>query len=332
MTRRILANLLAEEELARTHRRAPPSRSVLATASRMALLLRVFAREGDHLWLPGTVDPALLPAIPGGPQPILESGPLRGLPPADEVLAWCETPTAMAHRGGARAGPGRSPGTRRCTISSGSCRPPPPRSSPRFTTAAFISRSRRRSAAPYRALGGWSPSRTSTARSTAVRQSWVVKAPFSASGRSRYIERNGPGLIDPKARRTVERLFAYHGALYFEPWMERTEDFGVSALLADGADAELRIVGIHRQRVDRKGQFEGIDLDAGLSAQDRDRLLQTVEAVAAALRREGYAGPFGIDAWRYRRADGALILNPLGEINARMTFGLVAWTAAGRAG
>jgi hypothetical protein len=57
----------------------------------------------------------------------------------------------------------------------------------------------------------------------------------------------------------------------------------------------------------------------------------TTEAVAAALGREGYVGPFGIDAWRYRRADGALVLNPLGEINARMTFGLVAWTAAGRA-
>jgi hypothetical protein len=36
-------------------------------------------------------------------------------------------------------------------------------------------------------------------------------------------------------------------------------------------------------------------------------------------------GPFGIDAWRHRLPDGTLALNPLGEINARMTFGLVAW-------
>jgi hypothetical protein len=157
-------------------------------------------------------------------------------------------------------------------------------------------------------------------------RAWIVKAPLSASGRSRYIERNGPALTDHKSRRTVERLFDQHGPLLFEPWMERTEDFGVSALLGP----ELRIVGIHGQKVDRKGQFAEIDLHPDLSRQDRDQLLRTVEAVAAALRQAGYVGPFGIDAWRYRREDGAVVLHPLGEINARMTFGLVAWTAAGR--
>jgi hypothetical protein len=157
----------------------------------------------------------------------------------------------------------------------------------------------------------------------------VVKAPLSASGRSRYIEREGPALTDPVARRRVERLFERHGPLFFEPWMERTGDFGVSALL--GPD-ELRIVGVHRQTVDIKGQFAGIDVEAGLPPGDRERLVETAEAVAAALRQAGYVGPFGIDAWRYRKENGETVLHPLGEINARMTFGLVAWTAAGRAG
>jgi len=155
--------------------------------------------------------------------------------------------------------------------------------------------------------------------------SWVLKAPLSASGRARYIERNGPALTDPKARRTVERLFDQHGPLLFEPWMDRTEDFGVSALLGP----ELKIVGIHGQKVDTKGQFAGIDLKPDLSRQDRDRLQETTEAVADHLRKAGYVGPFGIDAWRYR-TEGGIVLNPLGEINARMTFGLVAWAAAGR--
>jgi hypothetical protein len=329
LTRRILANLLAEEDLARTHRRAPPSRSVLATASRMALLLRVFAREGDRLWLPTQIDPAPFPAIPGGPQPILESCPLRDLPPADEVLAWCETPAAMAHRGGPRA-PGTIPWD--APLHDLLWRLPTP--SPEIVARVHHRRFHLQVAAEIGcALPGARMVESLADLDRALRdgpRSWVVKAPFSASGRSRYIERHDdPALADPKARRTVQRLFAYHGPLLFEPWMERTEDFGVSALLADG---ELRIVGIHRQRVDRKGQFEGIDLEAGLAAQDRDRLVATTDAVAAALRREGYTGPFGIDAWRYRRADGALVLNPLGEINARMTFGLVAWTAAGRDG
>jgi hypothetical protein len=330
MTRRILANLLGEEDFARTHRRAPPPRSVLATASRKALLLRAFAREGDRLWLPSPVDSALLTEIPGWPRPILESGELRDLPRADEVLAWCETPVAMAHRGGPRA-IGTIPWD--APLHDLLWRLPTP--SPEVVARVHHRGFHLQVAAEIGcALPGARMVESLVELDRSLRngpRSWVVKAPFSASGRSRYIERNGPALSDPKARRTVEGLFAYHGPLYFEPWMERTEDFGVSALLADGTDAELRIVGIHRQRVDRKGQFEGIELDAGLAAEDRERLVATTEAVAAALGREGYVGPFGIDAWRYRRADGALVLNPLGEINARMTFGLVAWTAAGRA-
>jgi hypothetical protein len=155
----------------------------------------------------------------------------------------------------------------------------------------------------------------------------VLKAPLSASGRNRYIERMGPRISDPHSRRRVERLFVHHGPLLFEPWMNRTADFGVSALLDPTG---LRIVGIHGQRVDVKGQFAGIDLQPVLSEAERARLLETVESVSTALRRKGYAGPFGIDAWRYRKENGEEILHPLGEINARMTFGLVAWALAER--
>ena len=152
-------------------------------------------------------------------------------------------------------------------------------------------------------------------------RSWVVKSPLSASGRDRYIERMGPEISDPRARRTIARLFDRHGPLLFEPWMNRTADFGVSALLTL---TELRIVGIHGQHVDRKGQFAGIDLQPSLSGSERERLLETVESVALALRRADYAGPFGIDAWRYRKPGGEEMLHPLGEINARLTFGRVA--------
>jgi hypothetical protein len=158
-------------------------------------------------------------------------------------------------------------------------------------------------------------------------RAWVLKAPLSASGRNRYIERNGPKIADPRSRRRVERLFESHGPLLFEPWMNRTADFGVSALLDSSG---LRIVGVHGQKVDIKGQFEGIDLQPVLSEAERARLLETVESVGTALQRKGYMGPFGIDAWRYRTESGEEILHPLGEINARMTFGLVAWALAER--
>jgi hypothetical protein len=316
--RRILANLLCEDELA--GRRASPPRSVLETVARMAPLLRVFAREGDRLWSPAPVDPESVPEIPGLPRPVFESGPLRDLPPVDEVLAWCETPAAAAHRGGARPS---SEISWDAPLHDLLWRLP---TSPPSVVATVHHRAFCLQIAEEIgcALPGARMVESIAELDRALQMAppaWVVKAPLSASGRSRFIERNGQTLADPKARRTVERLFEIHGPLLFEPWMERTEDFGVSALL--GPD-RLRIVGIHGQRIDRKGQFLGIDLHPGLSGQDRDQLLRTVEEVAAALRRASYLGPFGIDAWRYRRDDGALILNPLGEINARMTFGLVA--------
>jgi hypothetical protein len=312
--RRILANLLCEDDLA-GHRRISPPRTVLDTVARMAPRLRVFAREGDRLWSPAPIGPGRD-----------ESGPLRDLPPADEVLAWCETPEAMAHRGGPRRPVAISWDTPLRDLLWQLPTPPP------AVVAAVHHRAFHLQIAEEIgcALLGAGMVASLAELDRALRSAppaWIVKAPLSASGRSRFIERNGPTLADPKARRTVERLFERHGPLLFEPWMDRTEDFGVSALL--GPD-DLRLVGIHGQKVDRKGQFAGIDLHPDLAAPDRNQLLETVEAVATALRRAGYVGPFGIDAWRYRREDGSIRLHPLGEINARMTFGLVEWAAAER--
>jgi hypothetical protein len=307
--RRILANLLCENELA--GRRASPPRAVLETVARMAPLLRVFAREGDRLWSPA-------------PGPDLESDPLRALPPADEVLAWCETSSALEHRGGPRR-----PAAIDWDAPLHDLVWQLPTPSPDVVAAVHHRAFHLQVAQSIGcALPGARMVESLPELDRLLREAppaWVLKAPLSASGRSRFIEKSGSALTDPKARRTVERLFDHHGPLLFEPWMDRTEDFGVSALLGP----ELKIVGIHGQKIDRKGQFVEIDLHPAISPQDRNRLLETTEAVAESLRNAGYVGPFGIDAWGYRTATGT-VLNPLGEINARMTFGLVAWARRGR--
>jgi hypothetical protein len=314
--RRILGNLLAEADLAcltssdpRRRRHRPPPGTVLRTASRRAAQLRVFAREGDLLWVPG-------------------DGPIDALEPTAELLAWCETPDSVRLRAEPR-GP----------IDPDTFRDAPLRElvwhlpvAPPAVVAAVHHRAFHLRVAEELgcALPGTRMVESLADLDRALREpaapaSWVVKAPLSAAGRDRYIARQGPALADPKDRRTVEHLFARHGPLLFEPWMERIADYGCAALLTA---AGLRIIGIHRQRVDRKGQFAGIELDAGLPVRDRERFREVVEGVAAALRREGYAGPFGVDAWTYRRPAGGAVFHPLGEINARMTFGLVAWAAS----
>jgi hypothetical protein len=316
MGRRIIGNLLGEDDLA--GRRGTPSRSVLDKASRMATLLRVFAREGDRLWLPASLETEI-PEIPGLPVPILETGPLRDLSLVDEVLAWCETPEVAAHRVRPRA-----PAAWDAPLHELLWRLPVP-------TPSVVARGHHRAFCLQvaRDLGCALPGARmvkSLADLDGAPPGWVVKAPLSAAGRDRYIERGD--FSDPKARRTVERLFERHGPLLFEPWMDRVADYGVSALLASEG---TRIVGVHRQRVDGKGQFNGIDLTSPISSEIRDRLTETALAVGDALRREGYAGPFGIDAWEYL-SNGATVLHPLGEINARMTFGLVAWAMVERLG
>lgn len=301
--RSILANLLCEDELARR----TPSRKTLETVSGLATLLRVFGRKGDRLWTPTPVESKRVLPVPG--LPILESGPVE---PADELLAWCETPQAAALR---------KQRTVALDLPLHELLWHLPVPSP-----AVVARVHHRAFHLQVAeeLGCALPGARMVAGLSDLEPGpWVVKAPYSASGRSRYIHREESLLSNPKSRRTVERLFEAHGPLLFEPWMERTADFGCSALLTE---SELRIVGFHRQMVDIKGQFAGIELPAEVP-----EMTEVVEKVGRALRREEYVGPFGIDAWIYREKESDAF-NPLGEINARMTFGLVAWTLAKRLG
>lgn len=307
--RLIVANLLAEDDLERLfhagdprirHRR-PASAATLQVVSRMGRELAVFGRPGDRLWVPGDPPPD----------------------PAAEVLAWCETPETAALRTAPR--PSTIPADLPLSELLWHLPVPSPEIVPQVHHRGFSLRVAKElgCALPDAQMVDGIAELDRVLSAPNAPAAWVVKAPFSASGRSRYIEKNGPRLADPKARRTVENLFERHGPLLFEPWLDRLADWGCAALLT--AD-RLRIIGIHRQQVDIKGQFAGIDPDTSdLPHQDRARLEDVVTGVADALRQAGYVGPFGIDAWHWRRPDGSVAFHPLGEINARMTFGLVAW-------
>ena len=315
----VLGNLLAEDDLARLiatdprrrHYRPPPG-TVLRTAARMATQLRVFAREGDRLWTPAPVAGC-------------ENGPLDALSPTPELLAWCETPDTVRLRTAPR--PAVVPWHEPLHELVWHLPVAPPNVVAAVHHRAFHLRVAEElgCALPGARMVESMAELDHLLGARTAPSAWVLKSPLSASGRNRYIERNGPALSDPKSRRTVEKLIERCGPLLFEPWMDRLADYGCAALLTA---TDLRIVGIHRQRVDVKGQFAGIELETDLTERDRARFLEIVEGVASALRREGYAGPFGVDAWTYRRADGSAVFHPLGEINARMTFGLVAWAEA----
>jgi hypothetical protein len=159
---------------------------------------------------------------------------------------------------------------------------------------------------------------------------WVLKAPFSASGRLR-VRRRGRDL-DPGIATRIERLLTRFGALCFEPWMERLVDLGCLGMIEDAST--WRILPPHRLETDHMGVFRGIAVDpdaSWLAPGERDEVLRAATKAARALARAGYRGPFGIDGFVYQRA-GERALQPMCEINARLSFGFVAHVLAQRLG
>jgi uncharacterized ferritin-like protein (DUF455 family) len=157
----------------------------------------------------------------------------------------------------------------------------------------------------------------------------VVKAGLSAAGRHRIWCREPP---KPEA---VAPLLA-RGAVVVEPWRDRVLDLGV---LLDTRKKEPRL-GTMRFLTDGRGQYKGHVLGARLSGLPeathgalfmRKRgqapflaaLDQKALEVAGALRAEGHLGPASLDAMLYR-TPGGLELEPVVEVNPRMTMGFVA--------
>jgi hypothetical protein len=163
---------------------------------------------------------------------------------------------------------------------------------------------------------------------------WLLKTPFSAAGSGHRTLLRDRLPIDDETRSRIASLARLHGELLLEPLMERLADFGCCAALEQGV---VSVVSVHEQSIDRSGSFRGLRLAEsalscpGLDDAEQEALLETVRDVGACLADVGYVGAFGIDAWRYVGTDGEPRFQPLGEVNARLTFGFVARCAYERA-
>lgn len=350
--RRIVANLDFEEELRAHFGAGGPPRTLTAAARRAAaeagLELRALAREGDRLWLPERLGPGRPESRAGLPVPVLESGPLEDLPPARRLLAWGETPriAALRERWGALPGPAGPAETARrraleAPLHDAVWQVPPasPRVVARVAHRGFCLElaQERGEALPGARLVADPEEIEGHLAAGPLRRAgddrWVVKAPYSAAGRERFVGSGPAALGEPRARRRLERLFEHHGRLVLEPWVERTADFGCAGLVTPEG---VRLASVHGQELDRLGRFRGIPRPpaaegaAGLTPGERDLLESAFHAAGAALRAAGYAGPFGIDAFRWRAPGSGEVFHPLCELNPRLTFGLVARARAER--
>ncbi|HTJ42073.1 MAG TPA: hypothetical protein VL463_08235 [Kofleriaceae bacterium] len=157
------------------------------------------------------------------------------------------------------------------------------------------------------------------------RGAWIAKAPITAAGRDRVRRRGAP---DAETRTRLARLIDRHGALVVEPWLDRICDVGQSGTIGD----QIELLPAHALYVDATGGFAGIAITRALPIDDAEhaQLREVARATGLALRDAGYRGPFTIDAFAYRDADGARRFHPLCEINPRLTFGFVARAWASR--
>ena len=150
---------------------------------------------------------------------------------------------------------------------------------------------------------------------------WVVKAEFGMSARERII---GHGALLPSDENWVRRRFASGKSVYFEPWVNRIDEFGIQ--LDVPITGEPVVVGITPMLVNERGQYAGSwfqfpESRFSCSVPYWHDATNIALRAAKVLQSQGYFGPLGIDAMIYSDSKGERQLRPLQDINARWTMG-----------
>ncbi len=326
----VLGNLDCET---RWHGAVLPRR-VLGRISAAATLLRYLFDEPIALWTPAPVDPRRLLPLPG-------AAPL-------ELRTSEALPTASASRAAAWGAFHDRPATTAAIATAGAA----PRDRHRVSLPAPVAiaravNDRRFAAALAESLGLAPPGAAIISSLDELRrhlaaggaaasptEQWICKAPLSAAGRDRVLGQGAELSGEPE--RALARLLQRFTALTFEPWLDRTCDLGVCAVVrpdaADGS-AVLEQRPPHSLLTTARGGFCGISQAPPLlNEPQRDQLSRTVLAAGHALRAAGYFGPYNLDAFIHRDRRGELQLRALCEINARLSFGWIAAALSERYG
>lgn len=163
----------------------------------------------------------------------------------------------------------------------------------------------------------------------AIGDTWRVKRAFGMAGRGQRVVAAG---------RLSDHDFAFvraslaEGGVQIEPNVAIEREYAIHGMLSAPVAAAgrapirgaLRLGKVVEQRCDPRGVWlsteslrEPTPEELAIGA----RLAEEAGRVGAALSDAGYFGPFGIDAYVYRDAEGGLALQPRSEINARYSMG-----------
>ena len=146
---------------------------------------------------------------------------------------------------------------------------------------------------------------------------WLFKRRFGFAGRGqRRLQRE----LSADDRRWLADSLR-QGGLLGEPWLEIEREVCLHGVLEPGGGTELGQPCWQHTDAQRAWLASTRVRPGELTAEARRALLRSAEHAAQALSEAGYFGPFGADAYFWRTPQGPLMLNPLGELNARYTMG-----------
>ena len=164
----------------------------------------------------------------------------------------------------------------------------------------------------------------------------LLKAPLGSSGRHMHrVVASAVAEIPGNLTGWVTKILSEQGSVLVEPWDARVVDLSVQIQVeATG----VTVLGVTRFLTDARGQYVAHRLGRKLDdlapplrrriyeGRFFERLSEIAQQVGDALRRRGFIGPAGIDAYVYAAPGDPqeFHLRPLVEINARFTMGRVA--------
>ena len=306
MPRLFVANLTFESELA-DDRQDVPQRLQRLCAELVPLWLAA-ADEGDWLWCPEGIADAFWDQLHRQGLPLVQRcGPSAAAPPGLVLSPWGWS--RQAGEFGARAG----------AVMDAPCH-----SAVREVNARLFSfrlEQEERCGPPWAAAVTSIVDLESALRSCRPDERWVLKSRFSAAGRER-LTGSGPQPSD-QALNWIRHRLAGGEPLIVEPWLDRIDEAGLQwDVPRSGAP---RLIGVTPLLCDAAGRYRGsgFGTDAATLAQWQDAV-EVSRRAAARVQQAGYFGPLGIDAMRYRDAEGEVRLRPLQDINARWTMGRIA--------
>ena len=154
---------------------------------------------------------------------------------------------------------------------------------------------------------------------------WVMKPEYSMSGRN-CLRGKSNSFSDMERSWIRDRLD--HGPAFLEPWLDQVEESSLHWEIPINGAASF--VGIAELVSDSRGQYVGSRVgNRGWSESKIPHWQETVHTCeqamdAVTMLTRVYFGPLGIDAMKYRDANGQVKIRPIQDINARWTMGRLA--------